>query len=126
MKKIDPIVLKETKFIALWVILFSAILQSVFLIIGKWDYTVLLGNLLSGTVAVLNFLLMGLTVQKAVLLEEKDAKNTVRASQALRNIFLFIIAGVGVLLPCFSPWTVIIPLLFPRIAIFMRPLFNKK
>lgn len=126
MKKIDPTVLRETRFIAIWVLLFSVILQSVFLIIGKWNYTVLLGNLLSGSVAILNFLLMGITVQKAVLLEERDAKNTVRASQALRNIFLFIVAAVGVLLPCFSNWTVIIPLLFPRIAIILRPLFNKK
>ena len=42
MKKIDSTVVHETKFIALAVIFFSAVTELVFLIIGKWDYTVLL------------------------------------------------------------------------------------
>ena len=48
MTNLDPTVKKETKYIALWVIIFSMILQAIFLVIGKWNYTVLLGNLLSG------------------------------------------------------------------------------
>ena len=71
MAKVDKVVLKETKYIALWVIIFSLIMEAVFLIINKWDYTVLLGNLLSGAVGVLNFFLMGLGVQKEVMQEKK-------------------------------------------------------
>lgn len=78
MKKIDSTVVHETKFIALAVIFFSAVTELVFLIIGKWDYTVLLGNLLSGCAAVLNFLLMGITVQNALSKDEKSAKTAVR------------------------------------------------
>ena len=126
MTKLDPTVKKETGYIGAWVIIFSAILQAVFLVIGKWNYTVLLGNLLSGATAIFNFLLMGITVQKAVLKEEKEAKTAIKASQALRTFLLFAVAAVGVLLPCFNTWTVIIPLLFPRIAIAFRPLFDKK
>ena len=126
MTKLDPTVKKETGYIGAWVIIFSAILQAVFLVIGKWNYTVLLGNLLSGATAIFNFLLMGITVQKAVLKEEKEAKTAIKASQALRTFLLFAVAALGVLLPCFNTWTVIIPLLFPRIAIAFRPLFDKK
>lgn len=126
MAKLDPTVKKETQYIALWVIIFSMILQAIFLVLGKWNYTVLLGNLLSGFAAIFNFLLMGITVQKAVLKEEKEAKTAIKASQALRTFLLFAITAVGVLLPCFSTWTVIIPLIFPRIAIFLHPFFNKK
>ena len=126
MTKLDPTVKQETGYIATWVIIFSAILQAVFLVIGKWNYTVLLGNLLSGATAIFNFLLMGITVQSAILKEEKEAKTAIKASQALRTFLLFAVAAVGVLLPCFSTWTVIIPLLFPRIAIAVRPLFDKK
>ena len=43
MKKIEPVVYKETANIALWTLILSAIMQAVFLVIGKWDYTVLLG-----------------------------------------------------------------------------------
>lgn len=125
MKKVDAAIKKETLYIAVIVLLLSVLMQAVFLIIGKWNYTVLLGNLLSGFFAVLNFFLMGLSVQSAVKMEEKDAKTTIKASQSLRMFMLFAVAAVGVLLPCFHTLAVLIPLLFPRIAIALRPLFNK-
>lgn len=121
MIKIDATVKKETGYIALWVIIFSLLMQAVFLLLRRWDYTVLLGNLLSGALGVLNFLLMGLAVQSAVNKEEKEAKETMRASQALRTLLLFVVVAVGVLLDCFNTVAVIIPLFFPRIAIAIRP-----
>ena len=125
MKKIDSTVLHETKFIALSVIFFSAVTELIFLIIGKWDYTVLLGNLLSGSAAVLNFLLMGITVQSSLDREEKSAKAAMKLSQNLRLLMLFAAAAVGVLLPCFNTVTALLPLFFPRIAVMIRPLFKK-
>ncbi|MBQ3133323.1 MAG: ATP synthase subunit I [Clostridia bacterium] len=125
MKKIDPTVLKETKYIALWVLIFSALMQAVFLVLRAWDYTALLGNLLGGGVAVLNFLLMGITVQNALQKEEKDAQSAAKVSQLYRNLMLLVVALIGVLLPVFNTWAVLISLFFPRIAIAMRPLFHK-
>ena len=125
MQKIDKIVWKETKYIAAWVLILSAALQAVFLVIGKWNYTVLLGNLLSGTAVILNFFAMACTVQKAVEKEAKDAKQTMQLSKAGRMLALFIVTLVGVLLDCFDLWAVIIPLFFPRVAIALRPLWNK-
>ena len=78
MKKIDPTVLKETGYIAAMVFIFSLALQSVFLIIGKWDYTVLTGNLLGFVAAVGNFFLMGLSVQSSLGKEEKDIEELVK------------------------------------------------
>ena len=46
MKKIDPTIKKETLYIAAFVIIFSVLMQSVFLIIGKWDVEVLFGNII--------------------------------------------------------------------------------
>ncbi len=125
MKKIDSAILKETRYIATWVLIFSLLTEAVFLIIGKWDYTVLLGNLLGAAAAILNFFLMGLSVQKAVNKEEKEAKTVMKVSMIYRNLLLLVIAIVGILLPIFSTWTVIIPLLFPRIAIALSPLVRK-
>ncbi len=125
MKKIDSAVKKETLYILIWVLILSAVMQAVFLIIGKWDYTVLLGNLLSAVAAVGNFFLMGLSVQSAVSKDENDAKNTMKASQSLRNLGLFVIVAIGVVTPCFNTWTSIIPILFPRIAMIFRTKFNK-
>ena len=72
--KIDKTVRRETLFVAVYTVILSALMEAVFLLIGKWDYTVLLGNLLGAGGAVLNFFLMGLTVQSAVMKDEKDAK----------------------------------------------------
>ena len=124
--KIDNTVKKETKYIALWVIILSTLMEAVFLVIGKWDYTVLLGNLLSGGISVLNFFLLGLTVQKALEKEEKDAKTLMKLSQTYRFLMLIAVVGIGVALPYFNIFSVIIPMFFPRIAISLRPLFDKK
>jgi len=126
LNKIDATVKRETLYIAKLVVLLSVLMQAVFLVIGRWDYKVLLGNVLSGSVAVLNFLLMGITVQKAVTKEEKEAKDTMKLSQNLRTMMLFITAVIGLVVPCFNIFAVLIPLFFPRIAVSLRPLFDKK
>jgi len=125
MKKIDAVVLKETKYIAAWCLIFSILMQAVFLVVSKWNYTVLLGNLLGCVTAVLNFFLMGLTVQSAVLKEEKEAKTAMKVSQLYRNMLVLIIVVVGILIPCFNTVSVIVPIFFPRIAIALLPLFDK-
>lgn len=126
MKKIDATVLKETGFIAAFTIILSLLMQSVFLIIGKWDYTVLLGNLLGYLAAVGNFFLLGLTVQSAVEKETKEAKNLMKLSSTLRLLMMFVIAIIGYVVPVFNIIAMIIPYLFPRIALAVRPAFLKK
>lgn len=126
MIKADKTVINETKYIAYSLALMSVIMQSVFLILKRWDYTVLLGNLLTDAVMILNFFCMGLTIQKAVSSDEKDAKNMMKLSQSLRTLFIFVAAVVGVVLPCFSTIAVIIPMFFPRIAIALRSFVIKR
>lgn len=126
MMKIDVTVHRETKYIAVWVFLLSLFMQAVFLIIGKWDYTVLLGNVLGGAVAVLNFLLMGITVQKAVEKSEKDAAAMMKTSQSMRSLLLFITVILGIALPFFNGIATVVPMFFPRIAIAIRPFLDRK
>ena len=125
-QKIDPIVRKETAYIAMWTLIFSLVMQAVFLIIDRWDYTVLLGNLLGGCATIANFLMLGITVQRAVTKDEKEAGLAMKLSNTLRTFFLFVVALLGVLLPCFNTWTVLIPLFFTRLAVMIRPLWDKK
>lgn len=126
MKKVDETVLKETKYILIWSLCLSVVMQIIFIVIGIWNYTFILGNLLSEVCIVLNFFLMGITVQNSLEKDEKDAKRSIKLSQIYRLLFMFVAVVVGVVLPCFSTWTVIIPIFFPRIAIAFRPLFDKK
>ena len=125
MQAIDPVVWKETKYIALWSLVFSAVMQAVFLIIGMWDYTILLGNLLGYAAIVLNYFGIGLTVQKALTKETKEAKQTMQLSSTVRMLLLFGVAVIGVTVPVFHMVASLIPLLFPRIAITLRMFGNK-
>ncbi len=126
LKKVDSTVLKETCYVALVTFILSVLMQAVFLIAGKWNYTVLLGNLLGSAAAIGNFFLMGLTVQSALGLDVKDAKNRMKLSQMLRTLFMFIVAVVGYVTPVFSLLAVVIPYVFPRIAVAFRAISIKK
>lgn len=124
--KIDPVVKKETVYIAVIVTILSLLMESVFLIIGKWEVAVLIGNLLGGVAAVGNFLLMGITVQKAVAAKKKEAKSLMKVSQTLRMLMLFVVVLVGYLVESINLVAVVIPLLFPRVAIMLRPFIIKE
>ena len=124
----DRVIKKETGFIAVWELILSAAMEAVFLIIGKWDYTVLLGNLLSGSVAVLNFYLMSITVRKTLEKEqydEQEARSFAKLSQTMRSFMLFGAAIIGATVPCFNLVSALVPLLFPRIAAWIRVMFIK-
>lgn len=127
MKKISRVVLQETLYIGVWALILSAIMQAIFLIVG-WEYQMLFGNLLGAVAGVLNFFLLGLTVQKATASGDvKYAKNFMKLSQAGRMLFLVAIGIVGAVIPSvFNIWATLIPLFFPRIALLIRPLFFTK
>ena len=76
MAKMDPVIKKETTYVGLWVLAACLLVQGVCLLLGWWSLSVLLGSLLGGVTAVGNFLLMCRMVQKAVLQDPKQAKNT--------------------------------------------------
>ena len=124
--KVDITVKKETINIAVWCTVFSVFMQAVFLVIGYWDFSVLLGNLWGCITAVAHFFLMGLTVQKAVTKSEEEARKLVKTSATLRNMFILIMVVIGITVPIFNMWAVIIPLLFPRISIFLRGFKKQK
>jgi hypothetical protein len=127
LKKVHGTVLKETKFVGAWVLIFSALMQAVFLIIQKWDYTVLLGNILSAAAGIISFFFLGITIIKAVSSGDPAyAKKLMRASQAIRTFFLFGIALLGALLPCFNIWATVIPIIFPRLALLIRSFMVKR
>ena len=127
MQKIDKTILKETAYISAVSLILSVLMQAVFLIFSFWDYTVILGNLLGLTASVGNFFLMGLTIQKALTKEEeKEARNLIKLSQSGRLMLLFGVAAIGCLIPVFHSIATVIPYLFPRIAVMLRPLFSKK
>ena len=126
-KRMDPIVKKETEYVAIWVMAGCILMLGVCLVLHWWSIPVLLGSVLGGATAIGNFLLMCRMVTKAVSQDEKKAKNTVKLSQGLRLIMQGAILVLAASLPTvFNIWTAAIPLLIPRIAVSVKEFVNAK
>ncbi len=130
MVKPDKAVRDNTLYIAAVTAILSVLMQAIFLIIGHWDVSVLFGNLLGWATGVLNFFLLGLTVQTAVTKDEKQAKSFMKLSQTLRTFGMLLIIVIGVVIDrffgVFHLVAMLIPLLFPRVAIALYTVFHRK
>ena len=127
MAKLDPVVRKETGFVALWVAVAILPVQVAFWLLGAWEYAVALGSVLGSVTAIGNFLLMCQMIQRAVVQTEKQAKNTVKLSQSLRLMLQGLMLVLAACLPrVFNIWAVAIPLLIPRLVISARELVRAK
>ena len=126
MKPVDPTIRKETDFIALCVLILSALMESVYLIIGRWDLSVLFGNLLGGVCGVLNFFLMGLGLQKALGKDPKEAKTTVAFSHSMRFIMLAVVVVIAAVFDQVGLIPTALSLVFPSIGVFMRSFMIRK
>ena len=80
-------VVQETKHIALGTAVLCAIMLLIFLVLGKFHWTVLTGALLGFTVAVGNFFVLGLSVQKAAAKPDK-AKQIMQLSYSMRMLVM--------------------------------------
>ena len=123
----DPAVKKETGYIALWVVLLSAVMEAVFLILLRWDLSVLLGNLGGAAAAVGSFFLLAVTVSRAVASgKPEQASQRVKASAGLRLIGAGGICALLIGVFHTNVYATVIPLLFPRIGLFFRPAIDRK
>ena len=122
---IQPAVRKETRHVAIGTGICVVLMWVVFAILHAvtpeqipFDYTVILGGLGGGIIAVLNFFLMGLTVQKVVSLEDEgQARNKMKASYSQRMLLQLLWGIAAIAAPCFQFVAGLLPLLFPNIVI---------
>ena len=152
--KIESAVRTETKRIAVGTGILSVLMLAVFLLIGKFDLSVLLGALLGYAAAVGNFFLMAMTVQhvtnsmpvlpprteaeeaedsedekkeEPLSDEARQAGKTMQASFFFRMLLIGGVAALAVTLrQVFNPWAALITLLFPNFVITGRKLFQKE
>lgn len=130
---IQPAIKKETKNVAVstaigivFMVVIFAILHGVMPEKVPFDYTVILGGLFGGAVAVLNFFLMGITVQKVASMDdEKDAKSVMKNSYSKRMMLQIIWVIIAIAAPCFQFAAGILPLLFPGAGIKIRGIMKK-
>ena len=134
MERVQPAVKKETKRVALYTVVGVVIMWIVFAALHfgipekvPFDYTVILGGIGGGAVAVLNFFLMGLTVQKvAANTDDASARMQMKASYSRRMLLQMLWVVAAIAAPCFQFVAGIIPLLFPSMGIKIMALVNNK
>ena len=127
----DPAVRKETGYIAVWDVLLSLVMEAVFLLIRKWDLSVLFGNLGGGAVAIGNFFLMALIATRAVRRgvetgKPEEAALRVKATVMVRLIGCVLLCVLLIAVFKTNVYATLIPVLFPQIGIFFRAAAGKK
>ena len=126
MSNLDPAVRKETGYIAVWVLLLSVVMEAVFLIIRRWDLSVLFGNLGGAAAAVGSFFLLAVTVSRAVSSgKPEEAARRVKASQGIRLIGMGGLCALLIAVFHTNVYATVIPLLFPRIGLMFRPMIDR-
>lgn len=131
---VQPAVKKETKrvvkitavgLILMWILF--AVLHFAMPDKVPLDYTVFLGGIGGGAVAVLNFFLMGLAVQKAASAsDEGTARMKLKASYSQRFLMQILWVILAIVAPCFHFVAGIAPLLFPGTGIKIMGIFHNK
>ncbi len=133
MQKLSPAIKKETVRVAAMTAIGVVCMIIVFAILHQFlpekvpfDYRVILGGLAGGFVAVLNFFLMGLTVQKVANTEDEDlARSRMKASYSRRMMLQMGWVIVAIVVPIFQPVAGILPLLFPSTGIKLLAITGK-
>jgi cytochrome c biogenesis protein CcdA len=131
--ELQPAVKKETKNVAIYTVVGVVLMWIVFGVCHgvmpekiPFDYTVVLGGIGGGVIAVLNFFLMGLTVQKVASTQDEDtARARMKASYSQRMMLqtLWIVAAIAI--PCFQFVAGLLPLLFPGFGIKLTGILNR-
>lgn len=131
---VQPAVKKETKRIIKITIIGLILMWILFAVLHfampdkvPLDYTVFLGGIGGGAVAVLNFFLMGLAVQKAASAsDEGTARMKLKASYSQRFLMQILWVILAIVAPCFHFVAGIAPLLFPGTGIKLMGIFHNK
>lgn len=111
-------VLDETRHIAIGTLILGAVMLLVFALLGRFSLDVLLGALFGMAFAIGNFFMLGMTVQKATANPDR-AKATLQNSYTYRMLAMIVFVLIGVKLPFINWIALAIPLVFPRIVIFV-------
>ena len=121
----SDVVKKETGYIAAGTVLLSTLVQIVWAALYDYDSSVFIGGLWGGAVAILNFVLMGIAVQKvANETDQMSAKRRMQASYQFRMMLIIFTTVLAVIIPGVNWMMAAVSLFFPRLTILVMPLFR--
>ncbi|MBR5897660.1 MAG: ATP synthase subunit I [Lachnospiraceae bacterium] len=132
---LQPAVKKETRNIFIYTLIGDVLMIAAFFVLHKWfypdnvpfDYTIFTGALGGLLIATLNFLLMGITVQKVAAEEdEKTARQLMKTSYSRRLLLQIAWIAVSLATPVIFWAAGILPLIFPSFGIKIKGILERK
>lgn len=134
MSNIQPAVKQETKKVAICTGIGTVLMWIIFFIVNMlsadknlFDYTVILGGIGGCVVAVLNFFLMGIAVQKVTESDNEElSRSIMKASYSKRMLLQVVWVIIAIVAPCFHFVAGALPLLFPGAGIKLMGIFGNK
>ena len=133
MSILQPAVKKETQKVVIYTVVGVILMWIVLFLLRPampdkivFDYTTILAGIIGGGVAVLNFFLMGISVQNIAATEDQDlAKKKMKTSYSQRMSLQLIWVVIAIAAPCFYFVAGILPLLFPSLGIKLMAVIKK-
>ena len=121
--KLSPGVKQETLHIAEGTAVGVVLMLAVFALLHKLSLWVVFSGVLGGILAVLNFFLLGLTVQKVAQGEDEGrGRKWMQFSYNVRMLLLVVWLIVAISVPALNWVAALIPLLMPRVTIALMQL----
>ncbi len=128
MKERSPI-RQATTIVAMGTACLSLMMQAIYPVVvlllkdAHWHYSFVLGNILTGSVVVLNFYLMARGVQKSVDMPPEAARRYVQLNHTLRTFLILAVLVVGFVLwsnfGIFHPVALVVPVAFPHVTVLI-------
>lgn len=129
MSESRKIVFKETAVVLVGEILCVAVMCAIYALLGKFGTPVMLGGLVGGLLAVLNFFFMAvgatLAADKAEEDNVKGGKAVIQSSYLLRLVVLFVILFACAKSGWFDLLALVLPLAFVRPILSIGEFFRK-
>ena len=123
-------VLQQTGIIALGELVGVVAMLGVFFLLGRFDTTVLLGGIVGGVAATLNFLFMAIgamaAADKAEAQNVNGGKATIKTSYILRTVVLFVVLFAFAKSGLCDVFAMVLPLVFVRPILTVAEFFRKK
>lgn len=115
--KLENIIFKEARNIAFGVAILSTVMLIVFLILGRLNFSVVISAFIGSFLAVINFWLLGISLNKAISKNSDNAKQYIQLFYSYRMIGLFVVLAICLYSKRFTSAAILLPLIFPRIVI---------
>ena len=133
MSILQPAVKKETQKVVVYTVVGVVLMWGVLFLLRPtmpdkivFDYTTILAGIIGGGVAILNFFLMGISVQNIAATEDQDlAKKKMKTSYSQRMALQLIWVVIAIAAPCVYFVAGILPLLFPSLGIKFMAVIKK-